>query len=345
MKTNLLITIDYKPNIGGVARYLEGYVKIHDLDVLAPDISMQASIFEEEGVIRKKLIWKGWPKWLPALYWGCRIGKNYDNLIISHILPIGYIGLLCKKPYTLILHGLDILNANKSKWKRYWVKKILDKASLIVVNSKATGELLRTVFGDLYSYKVEHPRIMLMPKATEDFREKYGWQNKKIIFSLGRLVKRKGQSKLIKLMPHILLDNPNALLVIAGDGPYKSELIAITKELGLSDSVIFLGRVLDVDLPNLYSACDIFVLTALPSKDNWEGFGMVCLEAAYYAKPVVVTNSGGLGEAVENGVTGFVVHTDEELYSTISELLKNKNLREELGDEGKARVEEIFLVK
>ncbi|MBU4421735.1 glycosyltransferase family 4 protein [Patescibacteria group bacterium] len=345
MKTNLLITIDYKPNLGGVARYLEGYARTHNLDVLAPDISRQASIFEEDGVMRKKLIWKGWPKWLPALYWGCRFGKKYENLTISHILPIGYIGLLCKKPYTLILHGLDILNANKSKWKRYWAKKILNKANLIVVNSKATGELLRTVFGDLHSYKVEHPKIMPMPKATEDFREKYDWQNKKIIFSLGRLVKRKGQSKLIRLMPRILLDDPDVLLVIAGDGSHRPELMAITEELGLSASVIFLGRVLDVDLPNLYTACDIFVLTALPSKDNWEGFGMVCLEAAYYARPVIVTNSGGLGEAVEDGVTGFIVHTDEQLYERVMELLENKNLREELGDEGKARVEERFLIK
>ncbi|MBU1180227.1 glycosyltransferase family 4 protein [Patescibacteria group bacterium] len=347
MSDKLLITIDFPPNLGGVARYLDTYARKHGLDVLCPQAVFQSSIFETEQipVFRKKLLWGGWPKWLPLLFWSKIYSRKYKEITISHILPVGYFALLCGKPYILILHGLDILNAGKTKWKKYWAKKVLDKAERIVANSRATGELLRTVFGDLYKYEVEYPLLAPIAKPYKNARQELGLENKKIILSLGRLVKRKGQEKIIKLLPRILREEPSAIFVIAGDGEYKEKLEELVRELKLENKVIFLGKVPEKELPNLYSGCDIFVLPAQPSKDNWEGFGMVCLEAAYFAKPCIVTNVGGLPEAVEDNATGFVVHDDEELGARIIELLKDENLRYALGDEGRARVEEEFLIR
>lgn len=346
MRDKLLITIDYPPNVGGVARYLDSYVRKHNVDVLCPRAARQTSIFKEPDIqiFRKKLLWRWWPKWLPLLFWGIVYLRKYKEIIISHILPAGYLAFLSGKPYIVILHGLDILNANKSEWKRFWTKRILNKASHIVVNSKATGELLRTIFSDLYNFEIEHPRIKPLPKADENPKETYGLDNKKVILSLGRLVQRKGQEKILKLMPRILQEAPEAVFVIAGDGPKREELEAMARVLGIEDKVKFLGWVKDSELPNIYKMCDVFVMPVLPSKDNWEGFGIVCLEAAYFCRPCVVSNVGGLPEAVEDNRTGFVVRDDEELGTRIIELLKDENLRYALGDEGRARVEEKFLI-
>ncbi len=336
MKT-LLITIDYLPSTGGVARYLEGFKKKYGCDILAPQYSE-----EKEGIIRKMLLWPLPPKWLPLLFWGLFYARNYDEIVVSHILPAGYVALLARKPYTVILHGLDIVNASKNRWKRYWAKKILNRAERIVVNSKATGELLRKLLGDLYNYDIEYPRISPLDKPQKDLRVEF--PGKKIILSLGRLVARKGQAKILRLMPRILQAVPEAIFVIAGGGPERANLKSQILNYKLENHVFLLGKVKETELPDLYSACDVFVVPSLPSKDNWEGFGMVCLEAAYFSKPVVVTNVGGLPEAIEDGKTGYVAQDDEELLEKIILLLKDEELAGKMGEAGKERVIQKFLV-
>ncbi len=333
----LLITIDYLPNTGGVARYLYGYAKKYKADVLAPEFSESKA-----GIIRRRLLWPLPPKWLPLLFWGLFYAKNYDEIVISHILPAGYAALLTKKPYTVILHGLDIVNASKNNWKRYWAKKILDNAKRIVVNSKATGELLRKSLGDLYNYEIEYPLISSLNKSEKDLRADFS--GKKIILSLGRLVKRKGQEKILRLMPRILQEVPEAIFVIAGGGPERNNYESLITNYKLQNHVFLFGKVKESELPDLYSACDVFVVPSLPSKDDWEGFGMVCLEAAYFSKPIVVTNVGGLPEAVGNGVTGYVTQNDEELLEKIIYLLNNPEAAAAMGALGKKRVEEKFLI-
>lgn len=339
----LLITIDYYPNVGGVARYLYGWKKKYGVDVLADgrEISEER---KDYSVFRKKLLWALPPKWLPLVFWSLLYSRHYEEIVISHILPAGYAALILRKPYTLILHGLDIINSGKIAWKKYWAKKILNHAKKIIVNSRATGELLRKVFGDMYNYEVEYPQIEPLPAAIKDFKQELGLENKKIILSFGRLVKRKGQEKVIRLMPKILEIVPEAVFVIAGGGPEKAKLEGLAKIFSISEKVIFLGKVKEEELSNIYSACDVFVAPSLPSKDDWEGFGMVCLEAAYFGKPVVVTNTGGLPEAVEDNVTGYVVQNDEKLLEKLITLLKNDELAKTMGEAGKERVRNKFLI-
>lgn len=346
--SKLLITIDYHPNVGGVARYLAGWSKKHGADVLAPLPRISAGGLapkfskESEAVIRKKLLWSIPPKWLPFLFWTLFYAKRYDEIIISHILPAGYAALLAQKPYTVILHGLDIILASKNRWKRYLAKKILDRAGRIVVNSRATGELLRKSLGDLYNYDIEYPLIAPLPPPEKDLKTEFA--GKKIILSLGRLIKRKGQEKIIRLLPKILQEVPDAVYIIAGGGPERRNYELLIANYKLQNHVFLIGKVKEKELSDFYAACDIFVMPSLPSRDDWEGFGIVCLEAAYFEKPVVVTNAGGLPEAVEDGKTGYVANNDEELYEKIIMLLKDEELAKRMGEAGKERVKNKFLI-
>lgn len=339
MKT-LLITIDFFPQTGGVARYLAGYVALHKADILAPCAGKDGGA----GVIRRKLFWGGWPKWLPFLFWGIFYGWRYEHIVISHILPAGYVALLLGRPYTVILHGLDIILASKNFWKKFFAGLILAHAKEIVVNSHATGALLERKFGKKYKFSVEYPKIFSLSAPSADFRAEKGLIGKKIILSLGRLVKRKGQERIIRLMPEILQSVPEAVLVIAGDGPEKDGLRLTAHGLRLQNEVIFLGKIADTELSNLYSSCDVFVMPSESSDGDWEGFGMVCLEAAYFGKPVIVSDTGGLPEAVENGVTGYVVKSDKELEEKIIMLLKNEETAKRMGEAGRERVRGGFLI-
>lgn len=136
-----------------------------------------------------------------------------------------------------------------------------------------------------------------------------GLENKKIIISVGRLVHRKGQDKLIEAMPQILQKVPNAHLLLVGEGPYRSHLEKLANKLSMNHNITFAGRILYNNLPSYLSAADLF---AMPSRSRFfglevEGLGIVYLEASACGIPVVAGNSGGAPDAVIEGVTGLCV--------------------------------------
>jgi phosphatidylinositol alpha-1,6-mannosyltransferase len=136
-----------------------------------------------------------------------------------------------------------------------------------------------------------------------------GLENKKIIISVGRLVHRKGQDKLIEAMPQILQKVPNAHLLLVGEGPYRSHLEKLANKLSMNHNITFAGRILYNNLPSYLSAADLF---AMPSRSRFfglevEGLGIVYLEASSCGIPVVAGKSGGAPDAVIEGVTGLCV--------------------------------------
>lgn len=121
-----------------------------------------------------------------------------------------------------------------------------------------------------------------------------------IVFALGRLHVNKAFDVLLKALPEI----PDAVLWLAGDGPERESLQALSIELGVEHRVRFLGWRNDVNA--LMRTADIFVC---PSRH--EGLGSIVPEAWFNGCPMVATNSQGPGELIENGVTGLVTPVDE----------------------------------
>lgn len=133
--------------------------------------------------------------------------------------------------------------------------------------------------------------------------------DKKIIVCVGRLVHRKGQDRLIEAMPEIRKTVPQAHLVLIGQGPYRAELVALAKKLGVEESVSFIGRIDYHDLPKYLCMADIF---AMPARSRFmglevEGLGIVYLEASACGLAVIVGSSGGAPDAVVDGKSGIVV--------------------------------------
>lgn len=182
--------------------------------------------------------------------------------------------------------------------------------------------------------------------ANVELVQRYGLEDKYVIMSVGRLVVRKGQDRVIEAMPEILKHIPNAVYVIVGDGPDRARLEQLVRENCVADSVKFVGSIRGSDIMNeYYSMANQFIMVCRElDKGDAEGFGIVYLEAASAGVPVIAGRSGGALEAVLDGVTGLLVNPDShtEIVESIVLLAKDQALRERLVTDGYKRAKTRF---
>jgi rhamnosyl/mannosyltransferase len=155
---------------------------------------------------------------------------------------------------------------------------------------------------------------------------------------VGRLVGYKGLDVLLRAVKKA----GNVSLLIAGDGPLRSDLEKQAERMGLTDRVRFAGHISDEDLPAYLSAADFFVL---PSTSRNEAFGMCQLEAMAARLAVISTNlPGGVPWVNQHGKTGLVVPAGDidALAEAMQILARNPDLCEQWGMCGQARVLELF---
>jgi len=183
---------------------------------------------------------------------------------------------------------------------------------------------------------VEH----FVPTDSSKLRAELGLTNKSVIISVGRLVHRKGQDKLIASLPAIKAAVPNVHLVLVGVGPRQAYLEKLAVKFRVADCVTFIGRINYAELPKYICVGDIF---AMPSRSRFfglevEGLGIVYLEASACGLPVVGGSSGGAPDAVLVGETGVVVDGTKtlEIAEACIELLNNPELCALMGANGRA---------
>lgn len=156
---------------------------------------------------------------------------------------------------------------------------------------------------------------------------------RKLVLFAGRMVPYKGVDVLLQSLPEL-----DACVILAGDGPRRSEWMALAGRLGLADRVSFPGEVSAAELVALFHACDLFVL---PSVTRAEAFGFVQLEAMVCGKPVVSTRlPSGVPWLNRDRETGLTVPPRDAgaLTGALRELIEDDGLRARLGAAGKARV-------
>ncbi len=168
----------------------------------------------------------------------------------------------------------------------------------------------------------------------------------RMILFVGRIEPLKGVDTLIRAIAHMRTTGvtdqcPHYLAIIGGDpdaspnemNAEMARLQSLSRELGLQDLVVFLGKRAQSSLPYYYSAAEVLVM---PS--HYESFGMVALEAMACGTPVVASQVGGLAFLIQNGVTGFVVPGGDHLALSerLTQLLNQPDLRERLGQQAAA---------
>lgn len=291
-------------------------------------------------------------------------GKRADYIISARVIPEGFVGNLIsffrKKPTITIVHGEEINRLKSIKGKSvlnssvvYFKKKIiwttLKKTDLIICNSNFSKNLLLNGALDQSKIKVVHPGTdpeRFYP-ADKDMSlvKSFGLFNKFVLLTTGRLTPRKGQDMVIMALPEIKKTIPNVAYLVVGNGEYLETLKALTVKFGVEDSVIFCNSVSDEMLPKMYNLCDLFLMPnrTLDTNDA-EGFGIVFLEANSCGKPVIGGNSGGVPDAIVNGVTGVIISADlpENISKAVVDLYLSPEKMKWMGAAGRARVLDCF---
>ena len=218
-------------------------------------------------------------------------------------------------------------------FEKFLVKLNFDK---ILTISQATKNSLINDFG------VDSNKIFLLYIGVDISKYDKITVNQEIknqVIFVGRLIPHKHVDHLIKSISILKENIPDIKLVIVGKGEEKGKLINMVKHYHLENNVIFKQNLSDEILISEIKKSELLVL---PS--TREGFGMVLAEANCCNKPVITYASGGTVDVVINDFNGFLVKPNDidSLTNKIYEILKNKDLKEKLGQNGRQKVEQDF---
>jgi phosphatidylinositol alpha-1,6-mannosyltransferase len=338
-KHPVVITLDYPPERGGVARYLGELVRAsgEDVEVIVP----AAQGFDGPGrVVPKEMFRSTWPRWWPIVGI-CRQAKHrVTSLIISHVLPVGTAAMISRifggPPYVLLCHGLDVRLASKNLWRRNLFMFIVWLAQGVVANSQSTAAAIRRVTGKRSTVITPAVNDMEFLSRTEA-RTRLGIpHDEHVVLSVGRLIERKGASTIIEAVKH-LPPSDRVRVVIIGNGPELHRLQRLTT--GSPHPIRIITDASDEHVREWYAAADVFCLPVKEMEEDVEGFGIVFLEAALAGLPCIAGKTGGAVEAVVDRETGILVDPFDarEVARALTLLLGDPDRQHELGANGRKR--------
>jgi len=360
MKT-LLITADFPPRPGGLARYYADLARGlgRDCTVAAGawlgeparvrgEPRLLALPFEARDAHRPRNLWRA------GRSLGAELRAHPVEVVIGGSLrPFGPLAArLARRAgarFVQVLHGGDLLQTAR-RWrahpiKRHRWRRLLAAPELHAVNSRYTADLAERMGIPADRIVVVPPEVdseRFSPAASEDarraLRRRLGWSPEECVsLFVGRLVERKGLEELFAALAGL---PASVRLVVAGPGelgPWQRR----AREAQVADRVTFLGAIDHADLPDVYRAADLFVA---PSRDSErdadpESFGIVFLEAAASGLAVLGTRTAGVVEAVAEDVNGLLVAPGDRagLRAAWRRLVDDSSLRAALGSAGRSR--------
>ncbi len=248
-------------------------------------------------------------------------------------------------PFLVYVHGEELsYRGRELAWLRL---RVFGGAAMVVANSRNTLRLLR----DEWHVSETKLRLLYPGVDIERFtpaetcaatRDRLGWTGRTVVLTAGRLQKRKGHDMMIRALPQIRHNVPDVLYSIVGEGEERTALERLVAELGMGEHVQFRGETADDELIECYQQCDLFALPNRTVRGDFEGFGMVLLEAQACGKAVLAGDSGGTSETMSLGdgefpQTGTIVSCVEPgpLAQRVVRLLSDDELRTNMGKAGR----------
>lgn len=255
-------------------------------------------------------------------------GSFYRKLMVLLISKI------FRKKAIFHIHGagFDVFYDKGPYLNRFFIRWALDISDTILVLSETWLSKI--------SAMTTNGNIKVIPNTvdTSDIRSIRARDSKWNIFTAGRLEKRKGTYDILEIAPFILKEMPDVKFYLAGDGDIE-KVRRLSREKGIEKSVILLGWLDRRGLLDAFMNAAIFLL---PSYH--EGMPVAILEAMAAGLPVISTRVGGIPEIVEDGVNGFLVNPGEKerLREQILKLLKDRGLRERMGEDNVKKIDSEF---
>lgn len=281
-----------------------------------------------------------------------RFGLRPDVIIVDSCWS-GNIALLLGKalriPTIMLAHGNEILQLRGKAWPKQHLS-LRNADAMVAISNYTKGLLLERGLGE-QRIEVLHlgadPDVFypLPPPEIERIKEGYGLAGKRVLLTVGNLFLRKGQDMVIRALAEVRKSIPNIFYLLVGEGRDQAVLQGLAASLGLAENVRFMGVIEDWSrLRELYNICDAYIMTSrLQIKEgSVENFGIAFLEANSCGKPVIGGRSGGVPEAVLDGLTGLLVDPEstEAITEAIIAILSDGDLACRLGEAGRRRVVE-----
>lgn len=218
---------------------------------------------------------------------------------------------------------------------------------IVVSKAPETAAKLRVIYPGVDTVRFPSQYSAEGAAKRQSLRQKRGLSGKKVVLFMGRLIPLKGVHHLLNIVPELARSHPDLLVVIVGSSFYGSHRkTAYTRKLELLGRkslghVRFIPYIPHSEVPGWMLVADVVVV---PSGQR-EAFGLVNVEAMSCGVPVIATRAGGMKEIVRNGVTGYLVNRnriESELKEKLHLLLRDKQLRQNLGHRSRERVEGMF---
>jgi len=332
----LFITRKYPPQIGGMEKYSKGL--IDNINCQKRIIALKKSQWH--------LVW-----FIPySIIRGFFMAKDCDLIYFCDsfmALAAAILKRLTKKPVLITAHGLDVTYSNPL-YQFLIIKhlKYLDK--IICVSNSTIDECVKRnvprekclFIPNGINFSKDKVLHSLLSSRNSYLKIKSGYKKflikhcnkqmkkRKVLVTVGRLIKRKGVAWFVKnVMPHI--DDSIDYLVV-GSGNDESRIKSLIKNQKLENRVFMLGRLSDSDLQKVCYASDLFIMPNIKIKNDLEGFGIVAIEASNWGLPVIASNIEGIRDAIKEDRNGVLVET-------INTKLFIKHINKFLNDPDRAR--------
>lgn len=331
----LLITRNFPPLWGGMER-----LNWHLADELSKEFEVRvigpagASQHAPRGVIVREAPLRPLRRFLlSATELARREAKIWqpDIVLAGSGLTAPLVWLVARKCGALkavYVHGLD-LSVPHIAYRALW-RPALRRMDCVIANSSATFALAQNIGIASECIHIIHPGVdmpELHATARARFRVAHGLGGQvPVLLSVGRLTARKGMREFVEdVLPRIVAERPDAQLVIVGAAPADAlyaqaqspaSIEAAADAAGVREHVHFLGTRFGGELADAYAGADVHVFPVRELRNDPEGFGMVAVEAAAHGLSTVAYATGGVVDAVKEGVSGrLVVAGDAEGFS------------------------------
>lgn len=266
----------------------------------------------------------------------CHFGQNGLTAV-----ALREIGLLRARKVLTTFHGHDVY-VDVPRYSEKVRRLLFEKGDGFTVNSTFTRQNVRRLGGAGRSIKIL-PVGLDVNRFSFQARHRCGDEPVRIL-TVGRLVEKKGIEYAIRALAR-LKNTISFEYRVVGGGPLRDELEQLARELGVGQSVTFLGAEPHEVVRRQYQWAHIFTLPSVTASDgDREGQGLVLQEAQACGLPLVVTRHNGFPDGVKEGESAFLVpeRSEEELAGALRDMITSELAWAEMGQAGRTFVEENY---
>lgn len=350
-RMNILRLITHMP-VGGIERKILEVLPRLDPERFRPRVLC----LREKGILGVELEKQGIPvdvcplasRLSPSGIWTMKkyMEKNRIHVVHAHMYRASVPGTIAARlagvPVIIgQVHNVDTWETRRQKWMDRFMSR--RRCCTVAVSEKVRRNMMETLGLPAQKVRVIYNGVDTgrfdLPSARLPVRKALCLQEEDIVIVYhGRLVPQKNPERLVDIAAHFKNHSPRVTVVVAGDGASRGKMEKRASQLEAWDHIQFLGR--RNDIPELLNAADIAVL---PSAK--EGFSNALVEAMAAGLPVIATNVGGNGEAIEHGLSGCIVQESdfEGFLKALEMLVEDPTERQRMSTAAKKRAERFSL--